>query len=323
MTFNKILVLIFCQCIAYAYSNGPLLHHSSAYFGATQPLHQMLTISASSLPSPALASVQSLSELPFNADGSIYHLGLVPSQLANRIVTVGDIHRAHLLGGLLENTSVHTSPRQFTVITGLWKALPISIVSIGMGYPNMDIFIREARAVTQGTLWIIRLGTCGSLTPSIRLGSFVVPALGCTRAIMGIEEREELLISPSCIYPNPNLTKALMNNLPLCHSTKHCSSDTFYYSQGRHSDDFHGDAGEVREKFNDFGIQTLEMETFWLLYFAQRCKSQKGAIKASAVMIVVANRERGEFLVDKKEVERLEIEAGTACFNSFLIERES
>jgi uridine phosphorylase len=39
------------------------------------------------------------------------------------------------------------SDRGFLTLTGTYKGVQVSIVSIGMGAPNMDFFVREGREV--------------------------------------------------------------------------------------------------------------------------------------------------------------------------------
>jgi purine-nucleoside phosphorylase len=39
------------------------------------------------------------------------------------------------------------SERGFLTLTGTYKSVPISIISIGMGAPNMDFFVREGREI--------------------------------------------------------------------------------------------------------------------------------------------------------------------------------
>jgi uridine phosphorylase len=75
----------------------------------------------------------------------------------NRIITVGDPARAERLAQSLE--AVHSriqSHRGFLTINGSYCGVNLSIVAIGMGYPNMDMFVREARAVVTGPMVIIR-----------------------------------------------------------------------------------------------------------------------------------------------------------------------
>lgn len=48
------------------------------------------------------------------------------------------------------------SERGFLTITGTYNGVPISVVAIGMGAPNMDFFIRECREILEGEMIIIR-----------------------------------------------------------------------------------------------------------------------------------------------------------------------
>lgn len=74
-------------------------------------------------------------------------------------VTVGSSSRAESISQSLDSPSTAfklISERGFLTITGRYKNVPISIVSIGMGYPNMDFFVREARECLTGDMVIIR-----------------------------------------------------------------------------------------------------------------------------------------------------------------------
>lgn len=51
-----------------------------------------------------------------------------------------------------------------------------------MGTSMMDFFVRETRASTEGTVAIIRFGSCGSLSPSAPTGAVIIPKAGfCIR----------------------------------------------------------------------------------------------------------------------------------------------
>ena len=52
--------------------------------------------------------------------------------------------------------------------------MPVSIVSTHMGMPNMDFVVRETRAVVEGQMAIVRLGTCGALQPPASLGNLII-----------------------------------------------------------------------------------------------------------------------------------------------------
>ena len=86
------------------------------------------------------------------------------------------------------------SERGFLTMTGRYHGTPVPIISIGMGYPNMDFFVREVRECLLGDMAVVRsysefllcqlifqalnlhdrLGSCGALT-DIPVGSAVIP----------------------------------------------------------------------------------------------------------------------------------------------------
>jgi hypothetical protein len=75
-------------------------------------------------------------------------------------VTVGSPSRARVLASLLDDLPKPLevfSERGFLTITGRYRGTPISIVSIGMGYPNMDFFVREVRECLIGDMVVVRL----------------------------------------------------------------------------------------------------------------------------------------------------------------------
>ena len=49
-----------------------------------------------------------------------------------------------------------STERGFLTITGRYKGVPLSIVSIGMGNANMDFFVREVRESVGGDMVVVR-----------------------------------------------------------------------------------------------------------------------------------------------------------------------
>lgn len=74
-------------------------------------------------------------------------------------VTVGTFSRAERIAIYLDASpkpfSLY-SERGFLTITGRYRGTPVSVVSIGMGGPNVDFFIREVRECLQGDMLVIR-----------------------------------------------------------------------------------------------------------------------------------------------------------------------
>lgn len=73
---------------------------------------------------------------PMDASGATYHLGLKSGEVANRIVTCGDVARLRRFAQLLDPKPTPfelVSARGFTTVTGRYHDVPVSIIAIGMG----------------------------------------------------------------------------------------------------------------------------------------------------------------------------------------------
>ena len=73
------------------------------------------------------------SELVLNEDGSIYHLHLLPHQIADTIITVGDPERVEKVTKHFDEIEVSVSKREFHTQTGSYKGKRITVISTGIG----------------------------------------------------------------------------------------------------------------------------------------------------------------------------------------------
>jgi uridine phosphorylase len=83
-------------------------------------------------------------------------------------VTVGSPSRARVLASLLDDPPKPFelySERGFLIMTGRYHGTPVSIISIGMGYPNMDFFVREVRECLLGDMAVVRSFRVSSSAP--------------------------------------------------------------------------------------------------------------------------------------------------------------
>ncbi|SFF36088.1 nucleoside phosphorylase [Thermoflexibacter ruber] len=130
------------------------------------------------------------SELVLNPDGSVYHLHLLPEQVAQDIIVVGDPERVPQVSRFFDKVVYKVKKREFITHTGTYKGKPISVISSGIGTDNVEILMTELDALANidlkkrelkekhTTLNIIRIGTSGSLQAEIPLGSHLASSYG-------------------------------------------------------------------------------------------------------------------------------------------------
>ncbi|QBA64122.1 nucleoside phosphorylase [Muriicola soli] len=129
------------------------------------------------------------SELILNEDGSIYHLNLLPEDLADTIILVGDPQRVERVSSHFDSIEVKKTKREFVTHTGIYKEKRISVISTGIGTDNIDIVLNELdalvnidlkkREIKKGktTLKLLRIGTSGALQDEIPVDSFLLSEL--------------------------------------------------------------------------------------------------------------------------------------------------
>lgn len=130
------------------------------------------------------------SELILNDDGSIFHLHLLPEEIADTIILVGDQGRVETVSSLFDKIEVKKSNREFNTHTGYYKGKRISVLSTGIGTDNIDIVLNELDALVNidlkeripkkehKTLNFIRIGTSGALQENIDVDTPVAAKMG-------------------------------------------------------------------------------------------------------------------------------------------------
>lgn len=126
------------------------------------------------------------SELILNPNGSVYHLQLLPGQVADTVITVGDSDRVEEITKHFDSIEFTVQNREFKTQTGSYKGKRITVISTGIGTDNIDIVLNELDAVVNidlekrevkkrlKSLDIIRIGTSGSINQEVPLDSFLL-----------------------------------------------------------------------------------------------------------------------------------------------------
>lgn len=264
---------------------------------------------------------------PMDAEGRTYHVGLKAGELANLVLMVGDHSRATLLKSLLDtstNSVEYHSSRGFLTYTGMYEHARISIMSIGMGLAMADFAIREMRAITEGPLCIVRLGTCGSPNASISLGTVIAAKKSYAITTNYDAHAQESSLNKFHVsmpisadeHMHQALMKHLQGNLKEPYRAAEgtdATADSFYSTQGRIDPRFNDNnealLASIMERYPC--TASLQMETFQLYHLARiGCD-----IRAAAAAIVIAARTQNSFL-SKEELSIIELGAGEACLKA-------
>ena len=130
------------------------------------------------------------SELILNDRGAIYHLDLLPGEIAETIITVGDPSRVQQVSKYFDAIEIKRSCREFITHTGRIDNKRITVISTGIGTDNIDIVLNEIDALINidfenrcvknilTHVNIIRIGTSGSLQSDVPVDSFVASTHG-------------------------------------------------------------------------------------------------------------------------------------------------
>lgn len=126
------------------------------------------------------------SELVLNPDGSVYHLNLLPEDIADTVITVGDPERVKQVAQFFDTVQIQKSKREFHTCTGTIKGQRITVLSTGIGTDNIDIVLNELDALVNIDLTtrtikddltrlnIVRVGTSGAIQSDIPVDSFLL-----------------------------------------------------------------------------------------------------------------------------------------------------
>lgn len=129
-------------------------------------------------------------DLIINPDGSIYHLNLLPEDVADTIITVGDPDRVIEVSKYFDKIELQKGKREFVTHTGYIGSKRLTVISTGIGTDNVDIVLNELDTLVNvdfntrivnpllKSLDIVRIGTSGSIQQDIPIGTIMVSEFG-------------------------------------------------------------------------------------------------------------------------------------------------
>lgn len=268
--------------------------------------------------------MQKLSEadLVINPDGSIYHLNLLPEDIADTVITVGDPDRISEITKHFDRIELKKGKREFLTQTGYLGSKRITVVSTGIGTDNIDIVFNELDALVNidfetrlvkdklTSLNIIRIGTSGAVQADLPMGTILASTFGLgLDALMHyyvhtVPENEKMLFEQVKVHfadlhaVSPYLTSAdsgLLNTIGRgMEQGITVTAPGFYAPQGRQVRAQNAVPGFIQKlnafRYNDYRITNLEMETAGIYALAKILGH-----KALSVNAILASRVNFQF----------------------------
>jgi uridine phosphorylase len=243
----------------------------------------------------------------------LYHIGFNQSDLGvpapQTVLLSGEPERSHYIAHTyLQNVKLLSEYRGLNSYLGnLPNGKPILVATSGMGGSSLSIVVNEL--VQVGIKQFIRIGTSGSIQPTVPVGSIVVSQAALCRQGAALD------IAP-VEYPavaDPYLTVALVEtarrlDIP-CHLGITASVDTFYEGQERTESSANSHLQPwltgITATYRQLNILNYEMETGTLFKMAGVY-----GFAAAGVCAVVAQRTESESVIipDKDTAVRRAIE---------------
>ena len=204
-------------------------------------------------------------------------------EIAKNVLMPGDPLRAkYIADNFLEDCKLVNKVRNMYGYTGKYKGVEITVFASGMGMPSMGIYAYELYKFYDVEN-IIRIGTCGALSPELELLDTILVKDSYTKGnfAIALKHVDEHLVESDNELNESIIKSAEENNIKLVRGNVNCNEIFDYY------DDKFEEFLESLPK--DLKIIATEMESFSLFYTAKSLGK-----KASCLLSVVDSRFKKE-----------------------------
>lgn len=199
--------------------------------------------------------------------------------IAKTVIMPGDPLRAkYIAENFLDEYKLVNSVRGMYAYTGKYKGKEITVMASGMGMPSMGIYSYELYKF-YGVEHIIRIGSCGSYKPELKLFDIVLAETTFSESNFALTlNNEDCHIVSSNKYLNDIIVNtAKENNINITVGNTVCTDCFDFYMT---------DVNQFLSRIPDgFNPLSAEMEAFALFYVAKVLNK-----KASCLMSVVDSK---------------------------------
>lgn len=169
------------------------------------------------------------------------HIRISSELAAEYALLPGDPGRVEKVAKYLENAQEVAYNREYKTVVGWYKGVKLLVTSTGIGGVSAGIAVEELKNI--GVKAMIRIGSCGTVQPHIKLGDLILAA-GAVRndgaSVAYIEKGYPAI-------PDPELLIHLIDSTKRLGFSHHCgivrSHDSFYTDEEEQIDQFWGNKG--------------------------------------------------------------------------------
>lgn len=231
-------------------------------------------------------------------EGKVPHLRCSKEDIGEIVLLPGDPGRVQMFKNLCRDFKIVSRNREYTVGTGYYNGLKVSVCSTGIGAPSTEIAVTELIAL--GARALIRIGGTGAIKEEINCQDVIINT-GAMR--MG---------GASIFYARPEypavasfevvdaLKRACEDKKYIYHMGICASVGSFYHGQGRAAPFEVGyDEKEVLKEYIKLGVLNLEMEAETIFTL-----SAIYGVLAGSICTVHCNRITDKWLIDNENAQR-------------------
>jgi purine-nucleoside phosphorylase len=198
-------------------------------------------------------------------NGMSTHIGAQPGEIAERVLLPGDPLRAKWIAETyLKDARCYSTVRNMLGFTGTYEGVEVSVQGTGMGMPSCSIYTHEL-INDYGVRTLIRVGSCGAITESLKLRDVIAASGSSTDSYMN-RTRFDGLIDYAPVADFGLLRTAV--------DVAARRGIDMVVGPIVASDAFYTDRPDLYDKLADYGVLAVEMESAALYTIAARFKAR-------------------------------------------------
>jgi len=229
--------------------------------------------------------------------GLQYHIRCQDGDVAPYVLLPGDPGRVSIVAAHWDESHQVAQNREYVTYTGIYKGVPISCTSTGIGCPSTAIAVEELARV--GARVFIRIGTCGTFQDHVHTGDLAI--FDAAMRYDGASRLYAPLEFPA--VASLDVTQALIESARALEARYHVgitrSADSFYARHARPGSSFNNfwqsDWAQHFADLQRLGVLGAEMEASIIFVLARVWGLRAGAVAVVVDNVMHAAGETGHF----------------------------